>query len=295
MANTLSSIVERVYWNLSVDEDSKTYDKNIRVIPKINHVYKQILKGEYRDILNDRTIKGGDLRFLRGKMRLHDYPSKTTIQQHTDNAPTINLTDTLERPAQGHAIINGCVFRYFWSNAKQLQSVTWIMWTHRQGACVSVVHQVPTDARKSFELFRVGRDGKLEEMEYIDYKYQDQQSNYYTILGNDTSNEQFVLLCFPRSDSDYRLYYHKKVQDLVNINDMSVFPDDEDMEVMAVIVAGELLLETEKSEHAQTLLNLWYGKLIDFYNNRAEQNRDFRETVKRRKRNKRFYYARRYN
>ena len=121
---------------------------------------------------------------------------------------------------------------------------------------MSVVHQVPSDAQKSFELFRVGRDGKLEEMEYIDYKYQNQQSNYYTILGNDTSNEQFVLLCFPRSDSDYRLYYHKKVADLMNDTDTSVFPDDEDLEVMAVIVAGELLLETEKNEHAQTLLNL---------------------------------------
>lgn len=294
MANTLSTIVERVYWNLSVDDDSKTYDKNIRVIPKINHVYKQILKGEYRDILNDRTIKGWDLRFLRGKQWIHDYPRKATTQEVSDNDPTIMLTDTNDIPAQGYGLINGCVFRYSGISSNQLMNVTGIMGTHRRWSCIHIVHKIPDEARKSFELFRVGRWGKLEEMEYIDYKFQDKFSNYYTIIGNDTSNEQFVELCFPCTDEDYWLYYHKKVVDLINDTDTTAFPDDEDLEVMAVIVAGELLLETEKSEHAQTLLNLGYGKLIDFYNNRAEQNRDFKETVKRKKRTPKFYFARRY-
>jgi hypothetical protein len=94
---------------------------------------------------------------------------------------------------------------------------------------------------------------------------------------------------------NYRLYYIKDVDRLFGDTNTTVFPEEEfDHDMLSMIVSGELLRETEKSETAKMQLTEGYAKLIDFYNAYRVQNKDFKQTLKRRRRTPSFYYTRRY-
>lgn len=293
MTLALSTIVKKVYWNLSVDEDSKTYDKAITVVPKINSVYKQICRGEYRSVLQDVSIKWSDLRFLRRKTFFEWYETVYLTAEASPGDTTVQVTSSDNLPASGHIMINWSIAFYSARWGNQIAGVVGLLGRHDIGAAVHIVHRVPTDARKSFEVFSVDVDGVLRETEYIDYRYQAGRRNYYTIIGDDTASEQYVFLNYHCNIGSYWLYYIQDVPDLVLDTDVSLLPSAEfDEDMLSLIVSGELLRETEAQDTAQTQLQLWYTKLIDFYNNYRIQNKDFKQTLKRKRPNNRFYFTR---
>lgn len=91
-----------------------------------------------------------------------------------------------------------------------------------------------------------------------------------------------------REYSQFKLNYYKKVTDLVNDEDVSLFPEERrDKDVLAQLVAWELLRETEKSDDGQKKLIQGYGKLISFYDKFATINKGYRQNMGRdRKMNK---------
>jgi hypothetical protein len=51
------------------------------------------------------------------------------------------------------------------------------------------------------------------------------------------------------------------------------------LDMLAVLVAGELLYETERTDDAAMKLNEWYGNLILFYDKYANTNKWFRQEM----------------
>ena len=57
----------------------------------------------------------------------------------------------------------------------------------------------------------------------------------------------------------FKLNYFKKIDSLKDLTDKSVFPEDRwDRDLLALLVAGELLYETERSDDATVKLNEGY-------------------------------------
>jgi hypothetical protein len=58
-----------------------------------------------------------------------------------------------------------------------------------------------------------------------------------------------------RNNMQFKLNYYKKVAELVNDDDISLMPEERwDKDVIAGLVAGELLRETEQTDDAQKKL-----------------------------------------
>jgi len=74
MANTLAEIYTRVYFILGELTTSTTFDKNNLVIPMINEVQSDIVKGIVADETTGRTMKAGDLRFARKQYPITNVP-----------------------------------------------------------------------------------------------------------------------------------------------------------------------------------------------------------------------------
>jgi hypothetical protein len=74
MANTLAEIYTRVYFILAEQSTSTTFDKNNLVIPMINEVQSDIIKGIVSDETSGRTIRSGDLRFSRKQFPIQNVP-----------------------------------------------------------------------------------------------------------------------------------------------------------------------------------------------------------------------------
>jgi hypothetical protein len=91
MSNTLDEIIGRTYTHLSVDADSETYKKETIVIPKINAVISQICRREYKNLLNNTMISGGDLRFLRKQIFIPRYDKKVIVEGADVGAVTLKL------------------------------------------------------------------------------------------------------------------------------------------------------------------------------------------------------------
>lgn len=54
----------------------------------------------------------------------------------------------------------------------------------------------------------------------------------------------------------FKLNYFKKIETLKNLTDKTVIPDERwDLDMLAVLVAGELLYETERTDDAAMKLN----------------------------------------
>jgi hypothetical protein len=279
MANTLLEIVNRVYNHLWVDDDSTTYGKSVRVVPKINDVVAQICRREYKNLLKQNMIKGGDLRFLRKQTFIQRYDNKPLLADANVGATTISASPTIVWPANWYLYLNGEVVQYGPVSGNTIFLLTPLKQHARKWDHISVVYKIPSEANDTFELYRILKNGWLEETHYSDFRYPADADEFYTIVGNDTTTDNFLRLNFYNSVSMYNfwLFYYIKATKMANDSDTCILPDEYGNELVAHLAAGELLYETEQNKASEAFLNEGYWALQEFYNNFSSFNKDYRK------------------
>ena len=94
------------------------------------------------------------------------------------------------------------------------------------------------------------------EMVYADYRYPTDFQQYWTIVYKNGISLIRIVSYDARYLKTFKLNYFKKIETLKNLTDKTVIPDERwDLDMLAVLVAGELLYETERTDDAAMKLN----------------------------------------
>ncbi|MDR3169441.1 MAG: hypothetical protein LBU27_06930 [Candidatus Peribacteria bacterium] len=109
MPNTLQQVVDAVYVNLSVDNDSETYPFS-RVIDKIQSVIEQVCNRQVFNLIKQTIIKGGDLRFLRKQVAIEHYFKIPVAKAAEVGDTNIFITSATKRPQTGFISVFDQVF-----------------------------------------------------------------------------------------------------------------------------------------------------------------------------------------
>lgn len=286
---SLAEIVKDVYFKLSVNSDNETYKKETVVIPRINSVMQQVLADrKYNVILPDSTyspdIRWWDLEFLRGNMFFDRIRSVVSIGRADAGDYRIEYQPkpNLNIPVEWYIYVNGMILEYAtlvedWHF--YLVSEEPIEMSVRPGTKIEFLYPIKDDAEETYQLFAIVR-GKEREVVYSDYRYPGDYIEYRSILYKD--GKKLIRLNMPetRDCMQFKLNYYKKVAELVNDDDVSLMPEERwDKDVIAQLVAWELLRQTEQSDDGQKQLIQGYGKLISFYDKFATINKGYRQNM----------------
>lgn len=281
--NTFSEIIERVYHILAQRSTSSTYPMDT-VKDKINSTVLSVCRGIYTDVRDSRkTYQGGSLRFLRGKHLVTRVKDKTANDAASagDGQIAIDVTDL---PTYGDMIVNGNVIHYSTKGTDEISGVTNLLVPVASGDKVKLLYKLPDDADKGFQLTYYDKHTQKEsELEYKDFKDDYYKRHYWTIIGDETTNAQYIDIHGSSDHYDSGIYwfsYHKKPTEMTEDADTTILPDYTGVDVIAPIVAGELLWNTEKSDRANLNLSDAYSKLGDFYDYYANQIKRFQKKVR---------------
>jgi hypothetical protein len=145
---------------------------------------------------------------------------------------------------------------------------------------IEIVYRVPDDASDTFELYEQVSNGEKHKVPYSDFRYPNDTSYYWTVVGRNENGDNFVKLHTSGHYKRYWLYYYQKVERFADLTKYIILPDNYGIELVAPIATGELLYETEENLASQTFLNEGYGKLVSFYNKFSTFNKDSRREIK---------------
>lgn len=185
-------------------------------------------------------------------------------------------------PTKGRCLIKGTVYKFTLGTD---QERTWLTLDEdltieiEAGADIEFLYEIPENAEATYQLFALAQNREVE-MLYADYRYPTDFQRYRTILYKNGKSLIRIVAYDARYLETFKLNYFKKVPSLVNLTDTTVFPEERrDREVLALLVAGELLYETERSDDATVKLNEAYGNLVLFYDKFATTNKGFRQDL----------------
>ena len=283
----LNEIIQKVYDLLSVDSDNTTYWTWTRVVPKINSVMHRVLSDRKYDVVLEKSqyapnIQWWDLQFLRGTFSFTRRPEKIVNKPAQDWTRRLYIASTDKVPTKWWCLVKGTVFKF------TLHATVGEQWLEidedlqvpvEPGVPVEFLYEIPEEAEATYQLFSVQENHEIE-MIYADYRYPTDYQQYWTILYKNWVSLIRIVSYDARFLHTFKLNYFKKVESLKNLTDRTVIPDDRwDDEMLAVLVAGELLYETERTDDAAMKLNEWYGNLILFYDKYANTNKWFRDEM----------------
>lgn len=286
---SLAEIVHQVYLELAVNDDNETYKKETVVIPRINSVMQKVLADrKYNVILPDSTyspdIKGWDLEFLRGNMFFDRVRNVVSIWKADAGTYRIEYQPKPGNniPTSGYIYVNGMILEY------TLLEEDWhhyfvtpeaIEMSVFPGTKIEFLYPIKEEAEETYQLFAMAK-GREIEVVYSDYRYPGDYLNFRSIFYKDWTKLIRLNLPETREHMQFKLNYYKKVTDLVNDTDKSLFPESRwDINVLSLLVAWELLYETEKTDDGAKKLIKGYGELIAFYDKFATINKGYRQNM----------------
>ncbi len=276
---TLFDIDEKVRRAMVIESDSTTYDRSDVRIPKINSVVQNICKWRYKDITsspnNPVIYQWGDMIFLRKPIPyVVNTPLPTTDVVLVD-AESIPISNTEWYTASWAVIINNNIIPYTSLTPTSFEGTSNILAQIPSGATVHQLYTLPDDYHKPFLMKYVGNTWNNN----IDFKdFRDPQAgftNYYVLWDSDVGQYLYIV----GDVGTYWFYYYKSVSDMVDDDDECVIPDSYPVDMVALIVAWELLYEVWLEDEAMRKLTIWYSKLQVFYSEYAETTKDQRQTV----------------
>lgn len=283
----LQEIIKEVYDRLAVDDDNTTYSKEGRVIPKINSVMHRILSDRKYDVVTENSlhapcIKWGDLQFLRWTYSFERKPNKVSCETTPEWENRVYILNTQKMAIKWYCLIKGEIYHYQVETdgtrnrlLLDRDAPTTIEW----GSDIEFLYKIPEESEATYQLFTVVNNREVE-MVYADYRYQNDFSQFRSILYKDGISLIRICVYDARFFQTFKLNYYKKIPSLVEDTDTTVFPEERwDREVLALLVAGELLYETEKTDDASIKLNEWYWNLVLFYDKYATTNKGYREDL----------------
>jgi len=287
MANTYAEIISRVYHHLAVDNDSTTYDLATVVKPKINSVIKNVSKWRYKNIIDKRIIKAGDLKFVKWKA-FYDFVTPRPLGAPLSVIDWNMTLKSSEYLPAWYVYIVWDVIQYTGNTWTTLTGLTGTLTSHKLWDVVEQIYPVPADADRSFTMYEIDRYWVEQPIDYVNsihglwstpsYSYWIGES-IWTIV-NDNSWNNYILIRSPHGQNQkYKLWYYRKATTLLNDSDLCILPDDIWIEIIAPIVAWELLYTTEEDEQWMKLLNISYDMLEMFFADQVDFNKEYRKKV----------------
>lgn len=280
---TLEQIATRVYYLLGETSDSSVYDYDNVVVPAINQTTRQILRWEVMNELTDRPIKGGDLSFNRDFVFFEIFtPLVTSLDYNTDSGISINTTTDytsilnvgdfmiLNNEILEILTISPILIEFYrvsskrkhkaWSKIRLLYNIS-NLWVDKIGEVMDEENEIMFSAKDSREFAKQPRFYEQHRVEWIDNFFYE----VIDIQGVDTGTIKVI--------------YYKVDEGMIDNNDVSILPDDYWLTVLAPIVAGSLLLNTEEANQWAPILKKGYLALEWMYNTYTIKKRTHRQTI----------------
>lgn len=285
MANTIGQISTRVYDYMSEKSTSTQYDFNTVVLPKIQKINDQICHWEMKDIVrstavNDVIYKAWDLRFLRKQTSIQYTAPTVTSASVSIGAVTITAGTTNWYATSGALWVWWQVVRYTGVAGNQFTGCTGVIVALTSWYMIYQAYEIPTDADRTFQLFNITKESQENEIPENDFKFNQNSFFYFKIVGDTTtSDKNYLYINGVYTDIVFMLYYYRKPTTYTSTADICDLPDNFGLEIIAPLVAGELMWETEMDAQARNLLTWWYANLHAFFNKNTSFNKKFRDKV----------------
>lgn len=272
---TLADILQETYKVLWEPSDSSNYDEQSVVIPRINDIINQICKWAYKNPSSWQKYTAGDLPFLRRDHFIEIVPPLSTEDEVETTDTTIEF-DTTNYLSSGNVFIGNDIITYTGKTATEITGVTGVDIKHNQGEKIYQLYPLPAWISLPFTVYSLDRSGQRnQELPYVDYRYPTQARTYFTIVTKtDWTNLLHIVNC---NQTRVMIVYYVNSVAMTTGTDVCVLPDPYALSVIAPLVAGELLRDTEEIDDAIPKLNRGCNNLenmFDYYSKMIKRNRD---------------------
>lgn len=272
---TLNQILTETYKILWEPSDSSNYDEQTVVLPRINDIVDSICKWKYINPSNSQAFTAGDLSFLRRDYFVQLVKTMPVGVDFLTTATEIEFTTT-DYSSSGNVYIGGDIISYTGKTSTEITGVTGIDIKHNGGEKVYQLYPLPAWISLPFTLVILDRNGNVKyELPYVDGRYPTTANKYFTIVTkSDGTNYLHVVWCW---DDRAKVVYYVNSTPMVDGVDEASIPDDFALKVVAPLVAGELLWDTEEIDDAIPKLNRGCTNLqtmYDYYSKMIKRNRE---------------------
>ena len=125
------------------------------------------------------------------------------------------------------------------------------------------------------------QDGKEEIIPFVDDRAEKDIYSFWTLITDSTSTDEFIVIYgHDENDDEIVFDYYKTSTDLSADGDVSIIPDPYAMDVLAPLVAGQLLYYSDERSNGVSILRKGYSKLQQMYSNYGVRTKEYRKTVK---------------
>ena len=246
-------------WTLLWQKATSTNFSNDIVWDEINTLSLEVWRGRVVNLLNpQQVIRAWNLWFQEWNtsLRVKAGGIVTELVSFWDTEIKASTTNLLP---SGYVLIGWDIINYTWKTSTELTGVTWITTTHLVWDWITQLYPVPAN---------------FETMIWMDYVFNWIAWVYYQEipLNNGVASYQIMRLWANvylkingfQNNTQIRVRYAKKYEDLVNDTDICPFPDKYGVNVISFLVAWTLAYD-KWMPTAERLLNRSYGNLRAMY------------------------------
>ena len=273
MSNTLREIVKEVYDVLGEEDSSTIFDKDNTVIPNINKEMLNVCRWNVRNFFTKSMMRSGMLGFLYQEQIVKIPRPKKLLADAAIWATTLSLSDLDDLPDSWFLCIFGMFVEY---------SITWWVLTLTNALTVAV---------KEWEIVRFAIQKPLESIQFKDVReYPSNNKLEYYDFQNKPIMRYRAYTVKPQWEYEYLVFdefswmvivpYILKPEPLEDLDDVCILPDNYWTEVVARLVAWQLLMDDSQVQKWQNVLLKAYDSLTSMYNFYSEPLKDRRRSVK---------------
>lgn len=269
------------YWEIKtsvfniMDANSDSWTFLPLVWPKINDVGDRICKGIVTSILDEKVYTAGDLWFLYAES-FFDIVKPLSLTTAMTTASTTAEFDTTNYLSSWYLRIGWDKIKYTSKTATETQGITVVKTSHSVGDTVEQLYELPSNISQPFTVFLITKHNE-KEIPFIDERFTRDAGVWYSIVTIDWVN---LLRVIWATQGKILMKYYNQWTDLVDDTDVCILPDRYSLDVLAMIVAWELLYQNEEVDNGATKLKIWYTNLDWFYKYYASKIKKSKSTIK---------------
>ena len=138
---------------------------------------------------------------------------------------------------------------------------------------------IPSTAYKWFKLRRFSNWVETD-VPFIDDRADKDQALYYTIVFDETTSQEFIVVEWLNNNDETLIFeYYNNSVDMSLDSSTSTIPDPYGLQVLATLVAWEVLYTTDEQALWIWYLRQAYNKLQEMYSNFWTRVKEYRNTV----------------
>lgn len=273
MSNTLREIVKEVYDVLGEEDSSTIFDKDNTVIPNINREILNVCKWNVRNFFTKSMMRCNTLWFLYQEEIGKVPRPKKLIADAAVWDTTLSLSDLEDLPTNWFLSIFGMFVEY---------SIVW--W-------VLTLSSWLTNPVKEWEIVRRCIQKPLQSIQFKDVReYPSNDKLEYYDFQNKPILRHRAYTVKPQWQVEYLIFDEfswmavvpiiLRPEPLTDLDDECILPDNYWTEVVARLVAWQLLMDDSQVQKWQNVLLKAYDNLTSMYNFYSEPLKDRRKSVK---------------